>query len=278
MRGKKHTLRLLFFFTLFITASFDTLAQFSAKKNDISAISISTPDRIIIRATDKAITDAASIIVLRSMLDSIDYTTEDLKLISLFEKIKKDAKSNNTIKTSSANFTVKKSHDLPDTLFVANAQDSSDISQNCWLIKAQVGSFYQLEDNAAQRGFNYNYEILAFDKEGKLINNETIVKARLRDNYVEKTTIESISISHQPGEQAVTLSWDLNYSPEYLGAVIYRSNTEEEFMQPLSGMMQQNHFTDNSVVLGQTYFYQIRVFSSPALISRSKPVKVYVTP
>lgn len=253
-------------------------AQFSAKKPDNSIISISTPDRIIIRATDKSIVDATSIVILRTVSDSVEYTQEDKKLMAQFEQIKKEAKDPTNLRNVSSSFNFKRSIELPDTLFIAASPDSMHKSHYCWLIKAKVGNFYQLEDNSVLKGYNYKYEVLAFDENGQLINKEVSVKARLRDNYVEKTTIESISISHQPGEQAVTLSWDLNYSPEYLGAVIYRSNTEEEFMQPLSGMLQQSHFTDNSVVLGQTYYYQIRVFSSPALISRSKPVKVYITP
>ena len=138
------------------------------------------------------------------------------------------------------------------------------------LIPVSVLSY---KDSDIRSAATYMYYLKAVDSSGNKSLSSNIEKGYTRFSSLEAP--KEFKGKYNKSKKAVLLSWKATES-ELTSFVIYRSDKEIGALKPLSGKLMEHTYSDSSVISGNTYVYQIRLYDTSGNTIQSQVIKITI--
>jgi len=131
-------------------------------------------------------------------------------------------------------------------------------------------------DRAAVSGIPYSYYIVAVDSAGNESSRSDAYAAKRVDNLILQMEFKNISLHYRKKRKLLQLKWEILTNKPVKGFIVYGKSSEAENFKPLSGLINENEFSDKAVESGGEYFYQIRAFDESNTIIKSAIQKITI--
>ncbi len=157
-------------------------------------------------------------------------------------------------------------------LFRADRQDSSSKKIiNSRTIDPLMSEF---TDRWAEQGTTYVYFLQAIDSAGN--------RSPMSDGFTgivserdQGVVSEVSSLRHKLQKNTIQLRWSVSKTEQYAGNVLFRRLHDGEW-KPLTGLMQEEAFSDEEIRAGHVYYYRVQVFDRSGRSAMSNTVRVTV--
>ncbi len=131
-------------------------------------------------------------------------------------------------------------------------------------------------DRMALPNTKNNYYVIAIDSSGNQSEKSDIHSAQLNIKEIAELEFKNITASYKSKKKAVQLNWTVKTDGKLKGFVVYRKVYEHSKLKPISGLIQDPEFLDKKIKAGETYEYQVRVFTESNDIIKSETKKMII--
>ena len=126
-------------------------------------------------------------------------------------------------------------------------------------------------DRTVQPGMAYSYVLKAFDSIGNVSEPSVPHQVRLKPQNLEDIP-EELKLKHNRRRQHNLITWNYSTHAGLLGFVIYRGIDRGQ-MKPLTGVLEDQHFTDKDVTDTVGYYYQVRSYDQNGSVDQSEIIE-----
>ncbi len=124
-------------------------------------------------------------------------------------------------------------------------------------------------------GEQYYYKMLAEDQVGNRSAFSNIQPITTKEPIPEGFPPSNFSSKYRKKDKSVTLTWELPKEAKPTGIIVYRQENDNRFF-PLSPLLQNNEYKDESTEPGNTYAYKARVFYDKGVKVESEVLRVSI--
>jgi uncharacterized protein len=163
-----------------------------------------------------------------------------------------------------------KDEDLKDYHIYRSNEEGIFLKLNQTMLTGAIDSFI---DRNVGAGIRYSYYITAVDSAGNQSLPSNILLGFNNFSLIKKGP-QDLKITYRAEKKEVRLSWKQENSENISGFVIYRKDNESEAMVPLGSNAGSPEYSDKSILPGNTYYYQVRVYDRSGAISKSEIIKI----
>jgi fibronectin type 3 domain-containing protein len=137
------------------------------------------------------------------------------------------------------------------------------------------GSFRSYKDNSIVPGEKYYYTLVAIDSAGNKSVKSDLFTVMVPQRLNSLIKIAFTKARYNKNSKKIDLTWRIPRESDYTGIVVFRKE-DNETLQPVSGILNKNDFSDSHVLKGKNYYYQLRFYDHEGNASKSDEIKITV--
>lgn len=130
-------------------------------------------------------------------------------------------------------------------------------------------------DTRVKSGEAYRYLLKAVDSAGNTSFSSNIKSIRMEiDRAPSVSEVKNLNLKQVDGRK-VQVKWNIRNTADLLGAVVYRKKANGT-LTPVSPKLSADSWTDDSVVPGASYSYQVRAYYKKGFIGKSDMAEITI--
>ena len=127
-------------------------------------------------------------------------------------------------------------------------------------------------DRWVEQGIKYNYYLEAIDSSNNKSEYSNPFPGKLPLTKTKlKEVVKHFSVKNR-GNYNI-LRWNINIDEEYLGSIVYRMESTGIY-RPLTGLIQDEKYRDHAITPGNSYKYQVRIYSEKYGEFKSQEIEI----
>jgi len=135
---------------------------------------------------------------------------------------------------------------------------------------------YQFTDKETKNGLVYYYILTAIDSTKNISSPSVPFLGAIKEpEQTDSSSIKKVSITYNSKKKAIRIKWKVSEEDEYKGCVIYRKEAEKPF-KSITGLIKKHEFFDENIKVGETYFYQIRIYENNGKVYKSEIIEIKI--